>query len=722
MKQIIQTQRTGQVRIEEVLAPFHKPGGVLVRTASSLISAGTERAKVELARKSLLGKARSRPEQVRQVLDLVRQQGLRATYQKVMTRLETLEPLGYSASGLVLAVGEGVDEFRVGDRVACAGAGYANHAEVNFVPKNLCVQVPEKVSLEEAAFATLGAIALHGVRQAEVRLGEVAAVIGLGLLGLLTVQLLKAAGCSVAGIDPNPERCRLGRILGCDLTATLPEEMRSLIAGFSPVGGADAVVITAATASSQPIHLAGELARDRGRVVLVGDAGLMVPRNLYYMKELELRLSRSYGPGRYDPAYEEKGHDYPWGYVRWTEKRNLAAFLHLVSTGQVRVEPLITHRFPLEKAGEAYDLIMGKVKEPYLGVLLNYGEPKEAAPVLQAASPTAPKVSGPDLRPPQQPVVGFIGAGNFAQASLLPPLKTLAGLVLRTVSTATGLSARKVATQFGFAKETTDPEDLFSDATLNTVFIATRHDSHARYVLRSLEQGKNVFVEKPLCLHEAELQEIATAYASSRPGPLLMVGFNRRFAPLMGKLKEFFARRVAPMVAHLRINAGNIPQDHWTQDPEIGGGRIIGEGCHFVDLAMFLVGSPIIEVYAQALPVQAHPPDSVCALLRFGDGSLGVLEYLANGNKNLPKEYIEVHAEGRSAVLEDFRNLTFNSLGGQQRFRQRQDKGHAQEVAAFIEAIQSGGPPPIAFAELLEVTRATFAITTSVRTGQKIRL
>ena len=720
MKQLTQTQRQGRVMIEEVSLPALTKGGVLVGTAYSLISAGTERAKVELANKSLVGKARARPEQFRQVMDAVRQQGLRATYQKVKTRLETLEPLGYSASGVVLAVGAGVNEFRVGDRVACAGAGYATHSEINFVPKNLCAQVPEKVSLQEAAFATVGAIALQGVRQSEVRLGEVAVVIGLGLLGLLTVQLLKATGCLVLGMDTDPERCHLGRLQGCDQTSAKPEEMCTLTASLSPIGGADIVIITAATPSSEPIYLAGELCRDRGRVVVVGDVALTVPRNLYYPKELELRLSRSYGPGRYDPAYEEKGQDYPLGYVRWTEKRNLEAFLHFLSTGQVQVQPLITHQFHLEQATEAYDIILGKRDESYLGVLLSYGEPKELELTLQPSAPTTPEVDGTDRCHPQNPVIGFIGAGNFAQASLLPHLQGVSGLTLKGVATNSGLSARKVSRQFGFAIETTNAEDLFSDETINTIFVATRHDSHAHYVLRSLETGKNVFVEKPLCLDEQELEKISSTYASCAPRPLLMLGFNRRFAPLMVKVKKFFSRRVAPMVAHLRINAGFIPKDHWSHDPEIGGGRFIGEGCHFVDLLRFLVGSPVQEVFAKALPVQGQSPDSVCALLQFRDGSLAVLEYLANGNKNLPKEYYELHSEGRSAILEDFHTLMLSDLKGQKRFRQRQNKGHAQEVDAFIKAVKTSGTAPIPFEEVVEVTKATFAIMNSVRTDQKI--
>lgn len=736
MKQVTQTQRKGLVRVEDVPSPALRPGGVLVRTAFSLISAGTERAKVELAQRSLVGKARARPEQAREVLATLRQQGPVATYRKVMNRLAALQPLGYSCSGVVIAVGSGAVEFQVGDRVACAGAGYANHAEVNFVPKNLCEKVPEGVEPEEAAFATLGAIALQGVRQAEVRLGETVAVIGLGLVGLLAVQLLKAAGCQVIGMDPNPDRCRLSEELGCRATANSRQTMLTLASQITNGNGVDAAILAAATSSSEPVALAGRICRDKGRVVVVGAVGMSVPRPAYYQKELELRFSRSYGPGRYDPEYEEKGHDYPIGYVRWTEKRNMEAVLHLIAEGKVDVRSLISHRFPIAHAAQAYHLIT-KGEVPCLGVLLEYPEgattkavsdqgEKEGKLWLETgAAPTLPAGPGqPRLS------IGLIGAGNFAQDVLLPALKRHKDVRLRGVVTASGLSARSAAERFGFAYTAAEPAEILADPEIAAVVIATRHDTHARLVVQALKAGKSVFVEKPLALTPAHLTEVVDAYqeclAQAPPSPTLMVGFNRRFAPATRAVKKFFASCTEPLAIHCRVNAGYLDPDHWTHDPEVGGGRIVGEGCHFVDLLAYLCDARPTEVYAVSLPDEGrYRQDNVVVQIRFANGSVGTLHYLANGDRRVGKERVEVFAGGGVAIIDDFQRVLLSRDGRLQRIGHwwtGQDKGHRAELEAFIDAVRKGGPSPTPFDQLMMSSLLTFRILESLQTGQPVRV
>lgn len=714
MKQVVQQQRTGRLEITDVPAPVLQPKSLLVQTAYSLISAGTERAKVNVARKNLLGKALARPDQVRQVLQTYRQLGFQATYQKVVNKLDALSPLGYSSAGVVLAVGSDVTGFKIGDRVACGGTT-AVHAEVVAVPHNLCQPVPANVPLEQAAFATLGAIALQGIRQTAPTLGETVGVIGLGLLGLLTVQLLRAAGCHVIGIDISAQRCEWAQKLGADAAYT-PDDpaLETAVRAFTPAG-LDAVILTAATPSSTPIQQAGQLCRNQGRVVIVGDVGLDVPRSPFYEKELDIRLSRSYGPGRYDPQYEEKGVDYPIGYVRWTEGRNIAAFLDLLAQGKVNVQSLTTHRYPLAQATEAYDLIQ-QGQTPYLGVVLDYGLAVEA--IQQPPSATVVPLATAQRPSTSAVTLALLGAGTFAQSMLLPSLKSHKAVQLRTVVTPSGLTARSVAERFGFAQCAGEPETALNDPTINTIIIASRHNSHAALTIRALNAGKAVFVEKPLALNTVELDMVATAYAQAA-APFLMVGFNRRFAPLTAQLRPFLQTIAEPLTLHFRVNAGFIPRDHWTQDRAIGGGRIVGELCHFVDYVLYLANAPLCEVFAYGLPDGGkYSGDNVTAVLRFANGSVATLTYTAGGDRAIPKERLEVFGGGRAATLEDFKQLTLASNGRLSQHKTSPDKGHAAEMQALVTAVTHGHPSPTPFAQLLQVSRATFAIEASLVNGR----
>ena len=700
--------------VKDVPAPVVQRGRVLVRAAASLISAGTERMAVDEGKKSLFEKARERPELVKQVLKRAKDEGVLKTFEAVRSKLGSSTALGYSAAGIVLEVGEGVTEFRPGDRVACAGAGYASHAEVLSVPKNLCVRLPGSVSFDAGAFATLGAIALQGVRLAEPTLGESVVVIGLGLLGQLTVQLLKANGCRVFGIDLDPQKVELARELGADDGAHGGEQLKQTVMEWTRGRGADAVLITAATASSQPVELAGEISRLKGRVVAVGMVGLNVPRNLYFKRELSLKVSMSYGPGRYDPEYEERGHDYPFAYVRWTENRNLEAFLDLVAAGRINVERLTTHRFPVNEAGRAYQLIGGEVKEPYLGILLQYDTERELERRIEINGQAKPVARGPAVVR-----LGMIGAGGYAQAMLLPNFKN-EGVEFRAIATGSGVTARDIGEKYGFNYCAASAEEVFGDDEVNLVVIATRHNLHAELARRALLEGRHVFLEKPLALCEEELAGVLAAAAGSEGR--LMVGFNRRFSPLARAAREFFAGRQTPLSLGYRVNAGRIPRTHWTQDPREGGGRIIGEVCHFIDLMHFLTGSLVTRVYAEAIASRNQEivdEDNVFITLRFADGSNGSIAYLAEGDKALAKERLEIFGEGRSFVLDDFRGATSYRNGREESIRARQqDKGQADEVSAVCRVVREGGPAPIALDDLAATTRATFRIRESLRTGR----
>jgi predicted dehydrogenase len=715
MRQLIQSYRSGEMKVEEVPPPSVRPGGVLVRTVRSLVSAGTEKMIVDLARKSLLAKARARPDLVRKVVQTARKQGLANTFRKVQAKLDTPIPLGYSSAGVVVEVGEQVHEYRVGDRVACAGAGYANHADYAYVPRNLLARLPEGVSMEGGAFATVGAIALQGVRQAAPTLGERVAVLGLGLIGQLTVQLLRANGCRVVAFDPNPARAHLAQQLGAQ--AAISSDLEAAAERFSDGEGVDAVIVAASSPNAEPLEQAGEISRLRGRVVVVGLVGMEVPRSLYYRKELDLRMSMSYGPGRYDPDFEERGFDYPIAHVRWSEQRNLEAVVELIREGVVRLDPLVTHRFPIERALDAYDLISSG-REPYLGVLLAYGADDESA-----VAPAQALRLGSEPKARERLGIGVVGAGGFGQSVLLPALQEAGGIDPIAIASAGGTTARRIGERYGFRTATSRAEDAIAHPDVDVVFVLTRHDLHAPFVVAALDAGKHVFTEKPLALSYEQLDAVAKAREGARGD--VMVGFNRRFAPLVTRLGEHFAGRAHPLVMLYRVNAGFLPREHWVHDPVQGGGRILGEACHFVDLLHHLAGAPPTRVFAECIAGGARyrGDDNVAITLRFSDGSVGTLLYTALGDDRLPKERLEVYGEGGIAILEDFRSLELARGGRVRRERSAsQDKGFVEEMRRFLAAIRAGGPMPIPFEQSLASSRATLGVLDSLRTGAPVAL
>lgn len=681
MYQLLQNVRDGRLELADIPLPQVGGNRLLVRTEASLISAGTERMVAQLARKGLLGKARARPDLVKKVLTKLQRDGLWATLRSVQQQLDRWMPLGYSCAGEIVAAGPAVRQFRVGQRVACAGAGIANHAEYNAVPELLSAPIPDGVSWEDAAYATLGAIALQGIRNADVRVGEYVVVIGLGLLGQLAVQILKAAGCQVAGLDPVPARRELALNGGASLALPSDSASISAVRNWTHGLGADAIIITAATSSNAPVELAAELARDRARVIMVGVTGMNIPRKPYYEKELTFIVSRSYGPGRYDPDYEEHGHDYPPGYIRWTEQRNLQAFLELVAAGSVRPSLLTTHRFPIDRAIEAFELMLHG-REPYLGIVLTYPSRETASArrieLLALARPIDKATLG----------VSFIGAGNFAQAVLLPILKKLPQVRFRGIVTASGLTAQTVGKKYGFQWCATDVDEILNDSDTDVVFIVTRHSQHAPLVCRALEAGKAVFCEKPLAITPEQLEAVQATL--QKTGGHLMVGFNRRFAPLAQELKQFTKGR-GPLSVTYRVNAGPIPRDHWLADPAEGG-RIIGEACHFFDFFAFLTNSEPLELQRLS-PQGVSPRDDGQFLVRYKDGSICHLIYSTNGSPGFSKERIEVHAGGCSAVLEDFKTLILDD--GIRRRRKTlwtADKGHSRAIATFLASLADSRP------------------------------
>jgi polar amino acid transport system substrate-binding protein len=696
MKQVLQNRKTGKPFVGEVPVPALQRGRVLVRTVASLISAGTERAAVELVSKGLVQEARQRPDLVKAVVAKVKSEGLLNTISAVRDKMAVSQALGYSAAGIVAGVADDVTEFQVGDRVACAGVGYASHAEVLSVPKNLCVHLPGGVSFESGAYGTLGAIALQGVRLAEPTLGESVVVIGLGLVGQLTVQLLKANGCRVFGLDLDPARVLLARELGADRAEISDDSAALSIKTWTRGRGADAVLITAATDSNQPIEFAAGVSRLKGRVIVVGMTGLDIPRQPFFSRELKLVISMSYGPGRYDPEYEEKGHDYPLPYVRWTEKRNIESFIDLIAEKKVNVERLTSHRFRIEDAERAYQLISGDVSEPYLGVVLNYDPDADVTRRIALGAKPAIRPSEGSIR------LGVIGAGGYVPQMLLPHFKT-AGVEFRSIATASGISAHDVGKRFGFAYAVSSADEVLDDSDVNLVVIGTRHDLHAELACKALEQNKDVFVEKPLALNDQQLAAVLAA-ASQSTGRL-MVGFNRRFSPPARQAREFFANRETPLSILYRVNAGHLPKEHWAHDPDEGGGRIVAEVCHFVDLMQFLTGAPPVSVFAES--VSAKSPriidaDSVFITLRFADGSNGAIAYLSEGDKALAKERVEIFGDGKSFVIDDFR------VG------KMQDKGQETQVRRVCAALREGGPAPISLDELAATTRATFRMLDSL--------
>jgi len=716
MKQVLQNLRNGLITVEDIPAPVVTPYTALVQNAFSLVSAGTERMIVEFGEKNLAGKALSRPDLVRQVLNKTALEGVIPTLRSVFNRLDQPMTLGYSSAGTVLEAGEHLQGFQPGDRVACAGAGHAVHAEIVTVPQNLLVKLPDSVGFQAAAFTTLGTVAMHGFRLAEPQFGEKVAVIGLGLLGLLAAQIARTAGCQVLGIEPNPSRIAVSKKLGFE-TCT-PEQAEETARQFTSGMGIDIVLICADTSSSEPLNQAASITRDRGRVIAIGAVGMQINRKPFYEKEILFRVSRSYGPGRYDFDYEEKGKDYPAGYVRWTEQRNMQAFVDLLASNSITVDPIISHTFAIEEATKAYDLILGKSEEPYLGVLLEY-------PQKQTSEVISRKVSFPLIQkvenPVNQIVVGVLGAGNYAQAVFLPMLTKSEETILHTVVSGSGVSASRAAKKYHFSHASSDESEVFQNPEINTAVVLTQHDHHARQVLQALKDGKHVYCEKPLALTMPELQAIFDRLADS--STYLTVGFNRRFAPLALKMKEFVGTTSEPKLITYRVNAGPLPANHWINDPQRGGGRLLGEGCHFIDFITFLIGECPISLDVKPLPGQGNfPSESFTLRLNYPDGSTGILNYLSNGDKSFPKEYCEVFTGGRIAVMDDFHLLTLVHNGKKQVHRSPLNKGQKQAWEAFVNAIFSMSAPAIPYSEIWSTSQAAILATQALTSGEKVTL
>ncbi|MFJ9373028.1 bi-domain-containing oxidoreductase [Streptomyces sp. NPDC101455] len=725
MKQVVQNYKSGELAVLDVPVPGCKPGGVLVRSAYSLISTGTELMKVSEAGMSMLGKARSRPDQVAKVMQSVATNGVPATYRKVMGKLDSYTPLGYSLCGVVEQVGAGIDDVKVGDLVACAGNEHALHAELNWVPKNLYAPVPDGLAPRHAAFGTVGSIAMQGVRQGEPQLGEVALVIGLGLIGQLVVQLLTAAGVRVVGADPDPTRCELAARLGaaaCGDPASAAVE--AAVAELTGGHGVDQVFLAAGGGSNQPVELAARLARDRGRVVDIGKCRLDLPWNAYYEKELDVRFSRSYGPGRYDPSYELEGRDYPIGYVRWTERRNLACFLDLLARGRVDVEPLVSHIADFDDAVETYQRLKdGELKA--VAVLFRY--PEQAAEQGESA---APEVSVPEVRrtgttvaparSAKTPVrLAFVGAGNYATSMLLPHLAQREGVELSTVVTTTALSAANAQRKFGFAQATTDLDAVLGDKSIDAVFVVTRHSSHAELTRQALLAGKTVFVEKPLALTEDELAGVLAAVEESG-NDRLQVGFNRRFAPLLQEAKNRFGTRTGPASLRYLVNAGKLQHGSWYLQQGAEGSRFAGEGGHFIDTASWLLDADPVSVYATAAPGN----EDLQVVLRYPDGSTATISYVTTGAPGFPKETLDLVADGKVLRLDDF--VKASVYGSKKwvssRLPKARDKGQNAELAAFIKAVRTGGPMPVPLESLVATTAATLAVGTGLAGGAPVTL
>ena len=702
MKQILQSLKTGATEVAEVPCPTARRGQLLIRTSRTLVSVGTERMLVEFGKAGWIEKARQQPDKVRMVLDKIKTDGLMPTLEAVFNKLDQPLPLGYCNVGSVMQAGGGVSGFEVGDRVVSNG----KHAEAVSVPINLCAKVPPQVSDEEAAFTVLGAIALQGIRLVQPTLGETVVVTGLGLIGLVTVQLLRAHGCRVLGLDFDPAKLELAKQFGAEVV--------NLGAGADPVAaaqafsrgrGVDAVIVTASTKSNEPMHQAALMCRKRGRIVLVGVTGLELSRADFFEKELTFQVSCSYGPGRYDPSYEEKGNDYPVGFVRWTEQRNFEAVLDMMADGRLNVKPLISHRFSVTEAEQAYELVGGSA--PSLGILLEYPTAAEK-PEATLRQSTVKLPAAPGAPTKGAASIAFVGSGNYATAVLIPAFKD-AGARLKVVASSGGVTGVHAGRKFGFESTTTDTDGVFTDPDVQAIVLSTRHDTHADMACKALRAGKHVFVEKPLALKHEELGQIEQAIAEgTRNGraPMVMVGFNRRFATQVQRVKSLLKGVTGPKSFIMTVNAGAIPAEHWTQDREVGGGRIVGEACHFIDLLRFLAGSAITGHRVSVMDTRTR--DTVSIELSFADGSIGTVHYFANGCKAFPKERLEVFAAGRVLQLDNFRKLTGFAWPGFTKMNLwKQDKGQKACAAAFVQAVAAGGASPIPFDELLEVARVT---------------
>lgn len=720
MKQIVQYPKKGMLRIEDVPIPSVREGGIVVRNVTSLVSAGTEKAIIELAEKSIVSKARSRPDLVRQVVNKVKSEGLISTYKKVKSRLESPIPLGYSCAGVIEEVSGELNEFAVGGRVACAGFGYASHAEMIFVPKNLAVALPAGVSFRDGSFVTLGAIALQGIRQADVRLGETVAVFGLGLLGQLTIQMLKASGCKVIAYDIDPWKINLAVDHGVDLaidnsSSGFERDTKHFTGGI----GVDTVIITAATPSSELMSQAAQIARDRGHITVVGAVGMNLERKPFYDKELSLNLSRSYGPGRYDRQYEEMGRDYPIGYVRWTERRNMGAFLDLVAEGKVCLDRLVTHTFASDKVEDAYSVVTGKKPEPHLGIILEYpvNIEQERTVTVTRKSPKA-KPNADNL------VIGALGGGAFAAGVIFPIVKSNRKYDLKWLATPNGIKSLSTARQYGFQKATTSYDEILSDPQVGAVLLLTPHHLHAKQIVQGLEAGKWIFVEKPLATSEEELETVINAMNMN--SAQLMVGFNRRYSPAITSVKSKLDEISSPSLFNYRINAGFIPKESPLQDDKIGKGRIVGEVCHFIDVMTFLAGANPTEVFAYCIDNGGGHylnSDNLQISLKFADGSRGNITYAANGGKSLPKERLEIFSGGVSFVIDDFRLAEMFTDNKRTKLHSgAQDKGHRNELDVFAQRYLADDELSDEFESSVSVTRATFAILESLSSGKPVRI
>jgi polar amino acid transport system substrate-binding protein len=705
MLQLTQNLKNGKMEITEVPTPSLDANSVIVKNHNSLISAGTEGSMVSVARKGYIGKAKEKPEQVKQVLETVKREGFINTYKKVMTKLDALNPLGYSTAGVVTQVGENIREIRVGDRVACAGAGMANHAEVISVTENLVAKIPENVSFKEAAYTTVCSIAMQGVRQADLSLGENCLVIGMGLIGQITAQLLEASGVKVIGTDLSSKILEEAKkVCNSILINSADAQLEQAVLNATDGYGVDAVIITAGTSSLGPVETAGKLCRTKGKVIIVGAVPTGFSRENYYKKELELKMSCSYGPGRYNANYEEKGLDYPIAYVRWTENRNMKSVLDLMSKGKLNVKDLTTHEFDFNDAINAYQMIVDK-SDFFLGILLRYDIEKDHELKFEKEK----------LKEKTDEIgISYIGAGSFAQSLLLP---NMGNLPLRTIATKSGHTAKNIANKFNFNSSTCNADEIIGDVNTNVIFITTRHDLHAEFVLKAIKNGKHVFVEKPLCLTREELEEIKVEY--QKQNIHLMVGFNRRFAPFIIEQKKLMNSK-GPKAINYRINAGYIPSDHWTQDKLVGGGRILGEVCHFIDLAMFIAGSLPESLSANTMESPQGLMDTLNVNIRFKDGSIANVSYFANGSKVMPKEYLEVFSNGMSIVINDFKSMDIYSNKKSSKKLLNQDKGHKFEIKSFLNSVQFGKNTPISFEEIYYSTLISFDIIESIKTRKTI--
>jgi predicted dehydrogenase/threonine dehydrogenase-like Zn-dependent dehydrogenase len=716
MKAILQNVKTGRISVDEIPQPVLKPGSVLVRNVCSLVSAGTEKSVLEFSKANYLQKARQRPDLFRKVLNRARNEGLWQTYQIVRHLIDQPITLGYSCAGIAREVGSEVEDIRVDQRVACAGLFYATHSEIVAVPRNLLVPIPDSVSFEEASFVTLGAIAMQAVRLSELSLSENVVVYGLGLVGMVVAQLALSAGSRVIGVDLDSRKVELVRQFGCEAMTTDAEMERSILdctGGY----GADKVILCAATSSNEPIERIPALMRQKGMLVVVGDVSMNVPRRKYYEKEIDIRISRSYGPGRYDLSYEEGGTDYPYGYVRWTENRNMSSILDLAARRRVNLSSLVTHRFNIDEAQKAYDLIEGKIQEPYLGIVIRYCDDSSMQAVVSPSVRYRATQSNTGI------VAGVIGAGSFAKAFLLPAFSAQ-GVKFRTICSASGVSAASVAKKYGASLATANPKDILENGKIELVLIATRHDSHAQYVDQALVAGKAVYVEKPLVLTLADLERIKLRYQTlmrENKRAFLMVGYNRRFSPLATSLKQVLLRTHEPITAAYRVNAGPAPVE-WVNDPVLGGGRIVGECCHFVDFLCFLVGHLPVSISASSMRAQGRAAaDTVTMTLAFADGSLGSIHYLTNGHSSMPKEYVEVTSGGIGAQLSNFRSLVVYGAKASGRKRYfNQVKGFMEEAKAVVESMRRGLPAPISFEELYATSRATLLVRESLTSGRTL--